>query len=276
MQVKIISENNLIKFYAQNDIKVNELLNSLKNNKSLNYENKNLLILDKDHNILQNEDIISLSFEKNKKEEENNFNIKLSNNDFIQTQPEIILYLIAYDISKSKKYESEEDFNSIKYEYRTTDITDLIMLTTNAKEKISMFTNKNLHLNVGQNRMRIFDFLNSNLNSLSELSNLGNNNSGTNHLNELLNILRPMIDIDDVGGIGSSSSNNIPRRIPLSRTHFVNVVPDENLVNNLKEMGFPEEQCRRALIASRNDISRATDLLLSDGLDYLPNEKYYF
>ena len=148
------------------------------------------------------------------------------------------------------------------------DIADLIMKTTNAKEKINI----NLLKMQSQNgdRMRIFDFLNSNISNLSESSFSGGNNSGANNLNELLNILRPMIDNEGEVGLGSSILN-IPRS-RVSRPQ-VNVVPDENLVNNLKEMGFPEDQCRRALISSRNDISRATDLLLSDGLDYLPNEK---
>ena len=75
-------------------------------------------------------------------------------------------------------------------------------------------------------------------------------------------------DWDDILG-----GNNLLRRRLVSHSHQAPVVPDENLINNLKEMGFPEDQCRRALIHSRNNISRATDLLLSDGLDYLPSEK---
>jgi hypothetical protein len=266
MKVRIISENNSIKFIAKKDIFTNELLKSIKNNPSLNLNNKEFLLMDKNQKILQSDEIITISAKNNSKEQ-NNFNIELSHNDKIQ--PELILYLIPFESANSKKYESVEEFNSIKRsDNKKTDITDLIMKTTNAKEKISdnLFKNKNSI----PDRTRIFDFLNSNLDSLGNASSLPGNNSSANHLNELLNILRPMIDNEGGIGLGESGIPNIPRRI--SRPQ-VNVVPDENLINNLKEMGFPEEQCRRALIQSRNDISRATDLLLSDGLDYLPSEK---
>ena len=41
-----------------------------------------------------------------------------------------------------------------------------------------------------------------------------------------------------------------------------NIEPNENHVKELKEMGFPEERARDALIRARNDISRATEILL--------------
>jgi hypothetical protein len=44
---------------------------------------------------------------------------------------------------------------------------------------------------------------------------------------------------------------------------------DENLVFQLNEMGFPEDKCKRALVLARNNIDRATDILLNDELDYL-------
>jgi uncharacterized UBP type Zn finger protein len=49
-------------------------------------------------------------------------------------------------------------------------------------------------------------------------------------------------------------------------------VPDENLLKNLKELGFPEDKCRTALIMSKNNITRATDILINDELDYMVDE----
>lgn len=52
-----------------------------------------------------------------------------------------------------------------------------------------------------------------------------------------------------------------------------NIEPNENHVKELKEMGFPEERARDALIRARNDISRATEILLSGKEDNNNNEE---
>ena len=46
-----------------------------------------------------------------------------------------------------------------------------------------------------------------------------------------------------------------------------NIEPNENYVRDLKEMGFPEDRARQALITSRNNLSRATDILLNGDLE---------
>ena len=51
------------------------------------------------------------------------------------------------------------------------------------------------------------------------------------------------------------------------RTHQFNndnIEANENLVNQLKDMGFPEDRARAALIRSRNELSVATDILLGE------------
>jgi hypothetical protein len=53
-----------------------------------------------------------------------------------------------------------------------------------------------------------------------------------------------------------------------------NITPNETHVTSLKEMGFPEDRSRRALIMARNNLSRATDLLLNDALDYEQPQRY--
>ena len=43
-----------------------------------------------------------------------------------------------------------------------------------------------------------------------------------------------------------------------------NIEANENLVNQLKDMGFPEDRARAALIRARNQVSIATDILLGE------------
>ncbi len=43
-----------------------------------------------------------------------------------------------------------------------------------------------------------------------------------------------------------------------------NIEPNETHVNTLKEMGFPEDRIRSALIRARNNITRATDILINE------------
>ena len=43
-----------------------------------------------------------------------------------------------------------------------------------------------------------------------------------------------------------------------------NIETNENLVNQLKDMGFPEDRARAALIRAGNQLSIATDILLGE------------
>ena len=43
-----------------------------------------------------------------------------------------------------------------------------------------------------------------------------------------------------------------------------NIEPNETHVNTLKEMGFPEDRNRTALIRARNNINRATEILINE------------
>jgi hypothetical protein len=263
MKIKIIFEDNNLSFYSQQDVLVKDLIRSLKNSQKFDFKNKELQLLDINQEILNNEDFIKITLPNKIKDENEN-----EKGDIKFNNEEILLYLIPYDKSKKLKYSSTEEFNSIKIQEKSgaSNLLDLIQETTNAKEKINM--DPKLKTGISKDRMRLFDLLNTNFASLTSQNSQSGLNASTN-INELLNILRPMIENDDdiLGG------HNLPRRRLVSHLHQAPVVPDENLINSLKEMGFPEDQCRRALIHSRNNISRATDLLLSDGLDYLPSEK---
>ena len=57
-------------------------------------------------------------------------------------------------------------------------------------------------------------------------------------------------------------------RISINNTNNNNNSPieaDEKALRELKDMGFPEDRARQALINSRNDINRATEILLGEG-----------
>ena len=115
-----------------------------------------------------------------------------------------------------------------KVETSQPSIEDLIMQVTEASDKIVL--NKKPTAT------------NTNMNILEQLSN------ESNSLERLLNLLQGL------------ESRNIQFRINNQQQPLE---PNENYVRELKDMGFPEERARDALIRARNNISRATDILLN-------------
>jgi hypothetical protein len=286
MRVKIKQVNKIISFNAKQDILVKDLIKALKNNEELNLKNEEIIFLDEKQKILEADQIIEIYSTNKTNIENNNLSIELTKNQDFQLESE--LSLITFKKFCNSKYNTSQEFfelknlNATENKSKQNQIIDLIQKTTNAKEKINVQEiDKPIKKTV--DRFRIFeDLLSNNLGGLMGQRGSGPLASQANQINELLNILRPMIENDipesthNTGtsrqNIGMHTSSNIFRPLRISNQP---VVADENLLNNLKEMGFPEEQCRRALIHARNDISRATDLLLSDGLDYLPSEHNY-
>ncbi len=225
---------------------------------------------------------------KNNNFTNNNLNIKSIQN-FEKPEAETRFYLIKYQKLKSKKYsdahESKATNNTttttkIKSQHKKVEIEDLIMKTTNAKTKIDTSKFKHSERSSEQRLNLIDELINSNIgNIMGDNSNellRGNANQGPQSFSQLLNILRPIIG-DDIseGQVIINRSRQGPGSIIINRPTLMRapLAPDDNMVNSLKEMGFPEEQCRRALRMGRNNISRATDLLLSGEMDYLPSEK---
>jgi hypothetical protein len=133
-----------------------------------------------------------------------------------------------------------------------TPIDELIQQATDAKAKIKT-KNKNVSGNLLDRVSILEQMMNSTVSSLNN-SNLANREA---QLSEIQNLLRTLME----------QPRDIIRQPPAQ------VVADENLVNNLKDMGFPEDRCRLALVRARNNVNRATDLLLSDELDYV-QERY--
>lgn len=267
-ETNITKENSSV---AQNSFLVNSTNNYNNNTKS---------------NFNQDKDKINNSNPENLRDNGNpkNLNIPLLNN-FEKPEESMRFYLIKYPKLKNQKYSDPEEFWALSTTKPSTttakkvEIEDLIMKTTNAKAKIDTSKFKHFERSGGERLYSIEELFLSRLgDNLGEMPNAplrGNISQGTQNVSQLLNILRPLIGNDmSEGEVIINSSNRGPGSIIINRAHTSRrVAPDENSVNSLKEMGFPEEQCRRALVMARNNISVATDLLLSGDLDYLPSEK---
>jgi len=121
----------------------------------------------------------------------------------------------------------------------TANINELIKECTGAKKLLDI--KKMPQIN---NRFGLLEFIENR-----------NNNQGfeINPLDRLLNILQVL------------EENQIGARVNLiNRNNNVPVEVDENALKELQEMGFPEDRARQALINTRNDLNRATELLLGD------------
>ena len=78
-----------------------------------------------------------------------------------------------------------------------------------------------------------------------------NRGRDNNSFDRLINILQ-VLDENNIIVRGGPLANNAP------------VEADEQALRELQDMGFPEDRARQALINSRNDINRATELLLGE------------
>jgi hypothetical protein len=299
MKIKIIIENFTISTKLSKSIQVKDLLKQIKNSKIINSNGDEFKLLDNNYIILEETEFLKVPEEKieNKSNEKstpqknsffinsnksNNINDNNNTQFFEKPEDDTRFYLIKYPKLNNKKYSDPEDFKTAnaKSSQKKEEIEDLIMKTTNAKAKIDTSTFKQTERSSAERLNLIDELINSSLgNIMGEIPNAplrGNISQGSQNISQLLSILRPIIGSDmSEGDFVINRSSRGPGSIIINRAGYSRapVAPDESLVNNLKEMGFPEEQCHRALVMGRNDISRATDLLLSGDLDYLPSEK---
>ena len=145
----------------------------------------------------------------------------------------IVLYLTKSSVScnslMNEKNISNEKLN----------INQLIMKCTGAKKPIEVKPN------MPQNRFGLLEFLDN------------RNNREDNPFNRLINLLQELEENNmiQIGIVRPPENNNNP------------VEADENLLRELQEMGFPEDRARQALINSRNNINRATEMLLGESGD---------
>jgi len=299
MKIKITIENFTISTKLSKSIQVKDLLKQIKNSKIINSNGDEFKLLDNNYIILEETEFLKVPEEKieNKSNEKstlqknsffinsnksNNINDNNNNKQFFQKPEEDTrFYLIKYPKLNNKKYSDPEDFKTAnaKSSHKKVDIEDLIMKTTNAKAKIDTSIFKHTELSSAERLNLIDELINSSLeNIMGEIPNAPlqrNISQGSQNISQLLSILRPIIGSDMSEGDYVINRSRGPGSIIINRAGYSRapLAPDESLVNNLKEMGFPEEQCHRALVMGRNNISRATDLLLSGDLDYLPSEK---
>jgi hypothetical protein len=73
------------------------------------------------------------------------------------------------------------------------------------------------------------------------------------NLNRLFQLLQALEQRNIIIEENVNNNNNLPIEV------------NENYLNELKDMGFPEDRARQALIRSRNNMNRATEILLDDG-----------
>ena len=166
---------------------------------------------------------------------------KLKETDIIsidKTKNSLTLYLIKSSIKKNAL------INSDKKEKPKEDLkmNQLIMKCTGAKKALNI---KN-YGSANQQRLGIFELMDNQNNQ---------NEAGANNpFERLINMLQILeeIEINNPGARDGQMRNNAP------------VEADERSVRELQEMGFAEDRARQALINSRNDINRATELLLGE------------
>ena len=159
---------------------------------------------------------------------------KLKETDSIPIPKEtdkIVLYLTKSSVNNNsllnEKIISNEKLN----------INQLIMKCTGAKKPLE------IKPNMPQNRFGFFEFLGE------------RNNREDNPFGRLINLLQELEE-NNMIQIGIERPPEINNNNP--------VEADENLLRELQEMGFPEDRARQALINSRNNINRATEMLLGE------------
>lgn len=144
------------------------------------------------------------------------------------------------------------------------DLEEAITEVTGAKEKLKKIKKKERKesgstTDFMTERLRLLEQMTSSLGVLQSNNPLLQNR--VSEINHFRDILQNMM-------------SELPRRVTNVQAQ-TQVVADEILVAQLKEMGFPEDSCRRALVMARNNVSRATDLLINDELDYVQNEEIH-
>jgi hypothetical protein len=257
MKIHLIYDNNLISTQINKSIKVKDLCLNLK--RYLSEKDTSFTILDENQKPLSEEDMIIVQ------------NHKEGGNEMEEKK----FYAISNTIFKKKSAEENKQTSA--------NIDELIMKVTGAKEKIKKQAVPKQRIN---DRMALIQAMTQGLGAQG----LGGPGQAP-QINQLMSFLRNLEDsaldndvhVDFVPHSGanrlpvtsSTGQNAINQNFGYQPYHAYQpqpVIPNENYVRDLKEMGFPEDRCRRALIMARNNMSRATDLLLNDELDYLPSE----
>ena len=167
--------------------------------------------------------------------DKNHIQLKESDIISIKKEKQLVLYLMKSVPNKNSLTNIEKKDNLAQ----NLKATELIMKCTNANKSLDL--KKRIATN---NRITLLDIF----------DNRNNEPQGENSgFDRLLNILQ-VLEENNMGlRIGNiNSNNNAP------------VEADEQALRELQDMGFPEDRARQALINSRNDINRATEMLLGE------------
>ena len=171
----------------------------------------------------------------------NHTQLKESDIISIKNEKQSTLYLIKSNLNNKNLINSEKKEDKKQIE-------ELIMNVTGAKKPIYM--EKQMPLNPG-NRFSILELLDNRNN------NQGGENNGFDRLLNILQVLEENNHIEfRIGPVNNNINNN---------NNNIQIEADERALRELQDMGFPEDRTRQALINSRNDINRATELLLGEG-----------
>ena len=169
-----------------------------------------------------------------------NKHIQLKETDIISTKnaKQSTFYLIKSSLNKNNLLISEK-----KELKEKLTMEQLIMQCTGAKKPLDIKKQMPLNPNHRLPLLELFD-------------NRNNEGGENNAFDRLLNILQVL-----------EENNQIAFRIRQENNNNDNtqVEADEQALQELKDMGFPEDHARQALINSRNDLNRATEILLGEG-----------
>ncbi len=193
---------------------------------------KDTLVKDLIYNLKQylkteNSNFILFDSEQNK--------LKESDSISINKQNKLTFYLMKSSINKNNLINLDQKEKLTE----NLNINQLIMKCTGAKKLIEKPQ--------GNNRVELLELIDNR-----------NNRQGrdNNAFERLINILQLLDDNNQI----------IFREEPIVNNNNP-VEADEQALRELQDMGFPEDRARQALINSRNDINRATELLLGEGGD---------
>ena len=161
---------------------------------------------------------------------------QLKDSEIIKNRKNSILtfYLLKSNLKIIPINEGSQKMNT------NTNIKDLIMKCTGAKKPLEK------KISTDEHQFHFFDFFNPNNNN-----NDNQRRDGDESFDRLLNI----IQFFQESGI---------RPIRISNSNAPPVEADEKALRELQDMGFAEDKARQALINSRNDINRATEILLGE------------
>ena len=177
-------------------------------------------------NYFKMKDANFILFDSNKKQ------LKHSDMITIQKNKTLSYYLIKSNLYIIPNNENIEKINA------NIPMNELIMKTTGAKKLLEK------KVNVENRSFNFLDFFDRGNN---------NNNNGQRNEEDSFDRLINIIQFFNESGIRPIRiQNNAP------------VEADEKALRELQDMGFAEDRARQALINSRNDINKATEILLGE------------